>query len=66
LLARVLLPATNVTNVCFAGRALDRLFVSSARVGLTEEQLAREPLAGSLFEVTGHGTSGLAAYAYGG
>ena len=34
-----------------AGEKLDRLFVTSAAIGLSKEQLAAEPLAGSLFEV---------------
>lgn len=59
LLARVDLPTSHITNVCFGGEGLDRLFVSSARVGLTEEQLANEPYAGCLFEVVGHGVRGL-------
>jgi len=59
LLARVDLPTSHTTNVCFGGEGLDRLFVSSARVGLTEEQLATEPHAGCLFEVIEHGAIGL-------
>jgi sugar lactone lactonase YvrE len=51
LLQRVELPTSHITNVCFGGEHLDRLFVTSARVGLSSEQLAREPLAGALFEV---------------
>jgi D-xylonolactonase len=66
LLARVALPALDVTNVCFGGPRLDRLFVSTARVGLSPERLATEPLAGSVFEVLGHGTSGLPGLRYGG
>jgi sugar lactone lactonase YvrE len=50
-LARLRLPASQVTDVAFGGPALRTLYVSSARVGLTDEQLRREPLAGSLFEI---------------
>lgn len=39
------LPASQVSNVCFAGADLDRMFVTSASHGVDE------PLAGSLFEV---------------
>ena len=60
LLQRVQLPAMQVTNVCFAGPELNRLFVSSARVGLSVVQLASQPLAGGLFEVLNHGAVGLA------
>lgn len=50
----ITLPASQITNICFAGTALDRMFVTSAAVGLTDE-----PLAGALFEVEGHGARGL-------
>lgn len=60
LLQRFALPVSQVTNVCFAGEALDRLFVTSARVGLDAAQLAREPEAGGVFEIVGHGCRGLA------
>lgn len=50
-LAEVLLPATNVTSCCFGGADLKTLFITTARDGLDEKQLEREPLAGSLFAV---------------
>lgn len=50
-LARVHLPATNITNVAFGGPQLRTLFITSARTGLSVEQLAAEPLAGALFAV---------------
>ena len=59
LLRRVRLPTSHITNVCFGGKALDRLFVTSARVGLTAAQLASQPLAGALFEVDAMGVVGL-------
>lgn len=40
------LPASQITNVCFGGAALDRMFVTSAADGCEGE-----PLAGALFEV---------------
>ena len=57
----IALPASQITNVCFAGAALDRMFVTSAADGLTDE-----PLGGALFEVEGHGVSGLAPGQFGG
>lgn len=42
----IALPASNITSCAFAGDALDRLFVTSAAVGTTDE-----PHAGALFEV---------------
>lgn len=44
-------PVHNVSNVCFGGDALDRMFASSARKGLSAEQLAEKPLGGGLFEL---------------
>lgn len=51
LLRRVRMPIPNPTNLCFAGENLGRLFVTSARDGLSEQQLAAAPASGSLFEV---------------
>ncbi|HEY4068311.1 MAG TPA: SMP-30/gluconolactonase/LRE family protein, partial [Burkholderiaceae bacterium] len=50
-LGRIALPASQITNCCFGGPALRTLFITSARSGLTAEQLAHEPLAGGLFAV---------------
>ena len=41
------LPAKRITNLCFAGDGLDRMFVSSASTGLPETEFD-----GALFEVT--------------
>lgn len=48
LLKRVALPASQITNVCFAGPRLDRLFVATAAVGLDTE---RGSVSGHLLEV---------------
>lgn len=63
LLNRVSMPTSHITNVCFGGPDLDRLFVTSAQAGLGPEQLACEPLAGYVFEVLGHGARGLPSLA---
>lgn len=47
----VRMPVSQVTSCTFGGDRLDRMFVTSARIGLSETQLAREPLAGGLFEI---------------
>lgn len=52
------LPVHNVSNVCFGGASLDRMFASSARKGLSSQQLAERPLGGGLFEFD-PGTRGL-------
>lgn len=45
------LPVTRGTSCAFGGRMLDMLFITTARETLNEEQLHKEPLAGSLFVV---------------
>jgi sugar lactone lactonase YvrE len=45
----VSLPTPNITSAAFGGPALDQLFVTSARAGLSAEQLAEQPDAGALF-----------------
>lgn len=58
LLKRFSLPVSQASSVCFGGELLDRLFVTTARQGLSSIDLANEPLAGSVFEIHGHGASG--------
>jgi sugar lactone lactonase YvrE len=43
------LPVTQPTSCVFAGDALDVLVITSARRGLTDEELGRQPQAGSVF-----------------
>lgn len=50
-LARIVLPTSHITNCAFGGADLQTLFITSARVGLSAEQLKNEPLAGALFSV---------------
>jgi sugar lactone lactonase YvrE len=45
------MPVSQVTSCTFGGDRLNRMFVTSARIGLTAAQLAKEPLAGGLFEI---------------
>lgn len=48
-LASWAIPAKNVTTMCFGGPNLDTLCVTTARDGLTAQELAETPLSGSLF-----------------
>ena len=43
----ITLPTARITNLTFAGPQLDRLFISSASIGIEDD-----PLAGALFEVS--------------
>jgi sugar lactone lactonase YvrE len=49
LLLHVPLPCARVTKLAFGGPDLATAYVTTARVGLDEEALAQQPLAGSLF-----------------
>ncbi|HEX7820585.1 MAG TPA: SMP-30/gluconolactonase/LRE family protein [Sphingobium sp.] len=49
LLQRVDLPCARVTKIAFGGPDLRTAYVTTARVGLSEEELAAQPLAGGLF-----------------
>lgn len=48
-LATLDVPVQRPTSCAFGGPALDRLFITSARIGLSEAQLEVQPLAGALF-----------------
>lgn len=49
LLGKVSVAAPNVTSCCFGGENLDELYITTARNGLSDEQLAKYPQAGGLF-----------------
>lgn len=50
-LARIELPAANVTDCAFGDADLRTLYITTARDGLTPQQLEAEPLTGGLFRV---------------
>ncbi len=51
LLMTISVPASRTTSCTFGGPDLDELYITTARQGLSPDELAREPLAGSLFRV---------------
>jgi sugar lactone lactonase YvrE len=59
----VRVPATNVSSVAFGGPDLDDLYITTAREGLSDAQLATEPHAGDLF-VARTGVSGPPAHRF--
>lgn len=50
-LKRITLPASQVTSCCFGGTNLNTLYVTTASIGLNEQQLKEQPLAGSVFSI---------------
>ncbi len=50
MVAKIDVPAHNVTSCAFGGKDLDTLFITTARVDMTDEEHAKYPLAGSLFK----------------
>lgn len=61
ILARIKLPGgvTNVTSVAFGGRDLGDLYITTAREGLTREDVAKQPTAGGIFRVPSVGANGV-------
>jgi sugar lactone lactonase YvrE len=57
-LESILLPAPLVTSCTFGGTNNDELFITTARIGLNEQQLAEYPLSGSLFKINTGVTGG--------
>lgn len=60
-LTSISLPAARITSCTFGGDDLRDLYITSAGIGLTPEQQAAQPLAGSLFVIPNCGYQGLAA-----
>jgi sugar lactone lactonase YvrE len=65
LLRSIGLPVAQCTKVAFGGADLRTLYITTASVGLSAEQLARQPLAGGLFR-TRVATPGLPAHPFAG
>lgn len=55
------LPVAKVTSCCFGGKHLTDLYITTARIGLTDQELRQQPLAGSLFVWKNSGYKGLPA-----
>lgn len=52
LLEQIPIPALQSSSCVFGGQDMNELYVTSARVGMTETELNKYPLSGSLFKVT--------------
>lgn len=66
LLHHFMLPVTQVSSCTFGGARLTDLYVTTARVGLTPQELEEQPLAGALFVLENCGFRGLPAAGFGG
>ncbi|MEJ7821683.1 MAG: SMP-30/gluconolactonase/LRE family protein [Chitinophagaceae bacterium] len=58
------LPVAKVTSCTFGGENLEDLYITSAKVGLTEHELEKQPLAGSLFIIRNCGFKGTPAFEF--
>ncbi|MCY7328146.1 MAG: SMP-30/gluconolactonase/LRE family protein, partial [Saprospiraceae bacterium] len=58
------LPVSRVTSCTFGGEYLQDLFITSAREGLSESELEKQPLAGSLFVIRNCGFEGLPPFEF--
>ena len=58
------LPVANVSSCTFGGEDLEDLYITTAKKGLTEDQLQKQPLAGSLFVVRNCGFKGMPAFEF--
>ncbi len=50
-LAHIDIPAPHVTSCCFGGKELKTLYITTARSGLSKQQLEKFPLSGGLFSI---------------
>ncbi len=66
LLVSFRLPAARITSCTFGGDKLQDLYITSAYIGLSESELAEQPLAGSLFVIRDCGYEGGVVYRFGG
>lgn len=64
LLAKVEVPAPQVASCAFGGENLDTLYITTARAGMSDEQLKLYPLSGSVFSCK-PGAKGVTANSFG-
>lgn len=58
------IPVAQVTSCTFGGDHLEDLYITTAKVGLTEQDLEQQPLAGSLFVIRDCGFRGMPAFEF--
>ncbi|AOZ94175.1 SMP-30/gluconolactonase/LRE family protein [Paenibacillus crassostreae] len=50
-LSEIVIPSGHVTSCVFAGDDLQDLYISTARIGMDDEQMKEQPLSGNLFRI---------------
>ncbi len=63
-LSKIEVPAQNITSCAFGGDDLETLYITTASIGMTKEQEAKYPLAGSVFKAH-PGVKGVPCYFFG-
>lgn len=61
LLQKIEVPAHNVTSCAFGGENLETLYITTARLDMTEVELAAKPLSGGVFKIN-PGVRGVESY----
>jgi sugar lactone lactonase YvrE len=61
LLQKIEVPAHNVTSCAFGGENLETLYITTARLDMTEAELAAKPLSGGVFKIN-PGVRGVESY----
>jgi sugar lactone lactonase YvrE len=60
-ISSISLPVEKVTSCTFGGKHLRDLYITTAKIDLSENELKRQPLAGSLFIIKDCGFQGVPA-----
>ncbi|MEO7309491.1 MAG: SMP-30/gluconolactonase/LRE family protein [Chitinophagaceae bacterium] len=63
-LSHIKFPVARITSCTFGGDSLEDIYVTSAKVKLTEKELEQQPLAGSLFVIRNCGFKGVPAFEF--
>jgi sugar lactone lactonase YvrE len=65
-LDEIILPVSQVTSCVFGGTTLEDLYITTAKTGLTKNELQEQPYAGYLFVIKKSGYKGMNAFEFGG
>ncbi|MDO8686217.1 MAG: SMP-30/gluconolactonase/LRE family protein [Clostridiales bacterium] len=65
LVEKITLPVSGTTSCIFGGAGLEDLYITSARAGIKEEDIVKQPHAGGIFKIK-PGVKGVETYKFGG